>query len=267
MTATDVQATSITWIGHSTVLIEADGTRLLTDPLLRPGFAHVRRVAPPPDDRALASLDAVLISHAHYDHLDIPSLRRLAPSLHIVAPLGVGALLRRSGFKHVTEVEVGAEVELGTVSIRATPAEHHPRRRPLGPQAPPVGYVVTGSSRVYFAGDTDVFDEMAGMAHGLDVALLPIGGWGPRVPKGHMDPVRAAQALVLLRPRTAVPIHWGTYLRVGLPRQPGVIRAPADRFVQHAHELAPEVDVEVLPVGGRLALAAAGGRGPVGVGS
>ena len=264
MTATDAQATSITWIGHSTVLLEVDGLRLLTDPLLRPGFAHVRRVAPPPDADALADLDVVLISHAHYDHLDVPSLRRLGRSQHIVAPLGAGRLLRGRGFRDVTEVAVGDELELGTVTIRATPADHHPRRRPFGAEAPPVGYDVAGSSRIYFAGDTDVFDEMAGMVPELDVALLPIGGWGPRVPKGHLDPLRAAQALVLLRPRVAVPIHWGTYLRVGLPRQPEVVRAPAERFVQHAHELAPEVDVQVLPVGGRLALPAVGAGAPAG---
>ena len=264
MTATDTQATSITWIGHSTVLLEVDGLRLLTDPLLRPRFAHVRRVAPPPDADALADLDVVLISHVHYDHLDVPSLRRLGRSQHIVAPLGAGRLLRGRGFTDVTEVAVGDELELGTVTIRATRADHHPRRRPLGPEAPPVGYDVVGSSRVYFAGDTDVFDEMSGLVPGLDVALLPIAGWGSRVPKGHMDPLRAAQALALLRPRLAVPIHWGTYLRVRLPRHPEVLRAPAERFVELAHELAPEVDVRVLPVGGRLELPASGNGAPSG---
>jgi len=256
MTATEGRATSITWIGHSTVLVEVDGTRLLTDPLLRPRFAHVQRVAPPPDAAALENLDAVLVSHVHYDHLDLPSLRRLGQAPRIVAPTGAAALLRRAGFTHVTEVAVGDEFELGSVTVRATHADHHPRRRPLGPEAPPVGYAVTGSSRVYFAGDTDLFDEMDGLVPELDVALLPVAGWGPRVPKGHLDPLRAAQALALLRPRIAVPIHWGTYLRVGLPRDPEAIRAPAERFVHHARDLAPEVDVQVLPVGGRLALAA-----------
>src|SRR3954467_824960 len=160
MTATDAQATSITWIGHSTVLLEIDGTRLLTDPLLRPGLAHVRRVAAPPDPGAFVNLDAVLVSHAHYDPLDVTSLRRLGRSQYIVAPIGAGRLLRERGFRHVTDVAVGDEVELGTVTVRATPAVHHPRRRPGGVEAPPVGYDVAGSSRVYFAGDTDLFDEM-----------------------------------------------------------------------------------------------------------
>jgi L-ascorbate metabolism protein UlaG (beta-lactamase superfamily) len=256
MTPTNERATSITWIGHSTVLLELDGTRLITDPLLRLRLGHVRRVVPGPEDDALANLDAVLVSHIHYDHLDVLSLRRLGRSLHIVAPRGAGRILGRRGFGHVTEVDVGDELELGRITIRATHAEHDPRRRPFGPEAAAVGYVATGSSRVYFAGDTDLFDGMADLAPGLDVALLPIAGWGRRVPSGHLDPLRAAQALVHLRPRVAVPIHWGTYRQIGMRRHPEALREPVERFVQLAHELAPEVDVQVVPVGGRLAPAA-----------
>lgn len=259
MTATDARATSIAWIGHSTVLLALDGMRLLTDPLLRRRVGHVLRVAAPPDPDALRDLDAALVSHVHHDHLDVPSLRRLGRSLHVVAPVGAGRLLRLRGFTRVTEVDVGDELELGTITIRATHAEHESRRLPLGRKVPALGYVVTGSSRVYFAGDTDLFEGMARLAGELDVALLPVAGWGPRIPPGHLDPLGAAQALILLRPRVAVPIHWGTYLRVGLPRQPEQLRAPAERFVHLAGELAPEVVVRLLPVGGRLALAPPGG--------
>jgi L-ascorbate metabolism protein UlaG (beta-lactamase superfamily) len=259
MTATDAQTTSITWIGHSTVLLELDGMRLLTDPLLRGRLGHLRRVAAPPDADVLVNLDAVLVSHVHHDHLDVPSLRRLGRSLHIVAPVGAGRVLRRRGFGRVTEVDVGDELELGTITIRATHAEHAHRRPPLGRQTQALGYVVAASSRVYFAGDTDLFEGMAGLVPELDVALLPVAGWGPRIPRGHLDPLRAAQALVLLHPRVAVPIHWGTYRRVGLPRQPELLRAPAERFVHLARELAPEVDVRLVPVGGRVPPAAFGG--------
>jgi len=260
MTATDARATSITWIGHSTVLVELDGVRLLTDPLLRTRLGHVRRVAAPPDLDALVDLDAVLVSHVHYDHLDLPSLRRLGRSLHIVAPLGGGRILRGRGFKDVTELDAGDELELGSVTIRATHAEHERRRRPLGPEARPLGYVVAGSSRLYFAGDTDLFDAMAGLVPALDVALLPIAGWGAKVPHGHLDPERAARAVVLLQPRVAVPIHWGTYRRIALQSGAELLRAPAERFVQLVHELAPAVDVQLLPVGGRFSLAALGRR-------
>jgi L-ascorbate metabolism protein UlaG (beta-lactamase superfamily) len=88
----------------------------------------------------------------------------------------------------------------------------------------------------------------------MDVALLPVGGWGPRLGPGHLDPDRAAEALRLLRPRVAIPIHWGTYLRLGLSRDARTLHEPAERFGRRAAVLAPEVDVRVLAPGERLEL-------------
>jgi L-ascorbate metabolism protein UlaG (beta-lactamase superfamily) len=124
-------------------------------------------------------------------------------------------------------------------------------------RVPAVGYLVTGSVRAWFAGDTDLFGGMREIAPDLDLALLPVAGWGPRLPAGHLDPRRAAQALTLLRPRVAVPIHWGTYRRFGLPTGDELLREPAESFARFAAELAPEVEVRILPVGGRLELTAA----------
>jgi L-ascorbate metabolism protein UlaG (beta-lactamase superfamily) len=104
---------------------------------------------------------------------------------------------------------------------------------------------------VYFAGDTDLFEQMSELAP-LDVAILPVAGWGPRLPPGHLDPRLAAQALVLLRPRVAVPVHWGTYRRIGLSRDPAVLREPAESFVALAAEFAPDVDVHVVEPGGSV---------------
>ena len=251
---TDRGAVRITWLGHSTLLVELDGVRLLTDPVLRGRIAHLRRVAAPVDPAAVAGLDAVLVSHLHYDHLDLPSLRRLDRTVRVVVPKRGGGLLRRRGWTDVVEVEVGDEVQVGTVAVRATPAEHVGRRGPLGTSAPAVGYLLDGSSRLYFAGDTDLFEGMTQLAHRLDVALLPIAGWGWRVPAGHLNPLRAVSALALLRPRVAVPIHWGTYRTIGMRRHAGLVRAPAEEFLRLARELAPDVDVRLLPVGGRLEL-------------
>jgi L-ascorbate metabolism protein UlaG (beta-lactamase superfamily) len=116
---------------------------------------------------------------------------------------------------------------------------------------PSLGYVVEAASRVYFAGDTDVYDSMATLAP-LDVALLPVWGWGPRVGEGHLNPRTAAEALRLLRPRVAVPIHWGTFRPVYLRGRP-----PADaprEFARHAADLAPEVEVRILQPGETLTL-------------
>jgi L-ascorbate metabolism protein UlaG (beta-lactamase superfamily) len=238
----------VTWLGHATVLIEVDGVRLLTDPVLRERVAQLRRVPPlcPPPE----GVDAVLVSHAHLDHLDPPSLARLGRDRRIVVPRGAGAALRRRRFRRVEEVAEGDEVRVGPVTVRATAAEHHGRR--LGPLHPPwresraLGYVVAGTRLVYFAGDTDLFAGMADLAPGLDLALLPVSGWGPRVGPGHLDPRRAAEALTMLRPRVAVPIHWGT---LALPWGDAP-EEPALAFRRHAAELAGGVEVRVLPPGG-----------------
>jgi len=241
----------LTWLGHSTVLLEVDGARLLTDPVLRARVLHLRRVgeALPLDPQ---SVDAVLISHIHYDHLDLPSLRRLGRSSLLVVPSGAGSLLRRHGFEHVIEVEPGDEAQIRGATIRATHAEHDSPRLPFGVETPALGYLVSGSVSTYFAGDTDLFGGMGAIADNLDVALLPVAGWGPSLPPGHLDPRGAAEALGLLRPRIAVPIHWGTYRRIGLSRDPAVLREPAESFARFAADLMPEVEVCVLPVGGSV---------------
>jgi L-ascorbate metabolism protein UlaG (beta-lactamase superfamily) len=226
----------VTWIGHSTVLLELDGVRVLTDPVLRRRVMHLRRVGA--DPAPIDPVDAVLISHGHYDHLDAGSLERLDVA-RAIAPPGV-ALRLRGWVDDVVEIEPGEEVTVGAVTVTATPAEH---------SRGTVGYLVAGSARIYFAGDTDLFDGMSELAPGLDVALLPIAGWGPRLPPGHLDAARAVKALGLLRPRVAIPIHWGTYARIGLHRDEA---APARRFAALAAEEAPDVDVKVLPAGGSV---------------
>ena len=161
---------------------------------------------------SLRGVDAVLISHLHYDHLDMPSLQRLGREMPVVAPRGAGALIKRkAGVRNVTEMGVGEEIQIGALTVRAVPAAHDTGRLPFGARAEPLGYVIEGAGRsVYFAGDTDVFPGMAELAP-VDVALLPIWGWGPTMGPGHMDPGRAAEAAALLGARLAIPIHWGTY--------------------------------------------------------
>lgn len=248
-------AARLTWVGHSTVLVDLDGVRLLTDPLLRTRVAHLRRVAAV-DPRSVRGIDAVLVSHVHYDHLDLPSLERLGKALPVIVPVGAGTMLRRRRFGHVVELAVGEDVAVGPLRVRATHAEHEAGRGPLRARAPSLGFVVEGTRRVYFAGDTDVFDAMAGLAEPtLDVALVPIWGWGPSVGPGHMDPERAAQALALIRPRLAVPIHFGTYYPLTtVGGQPSFLTEPVVEFERLAAALAPEVEIRILPLGGSLEL-------------
>jgi L-ascorbate metabolism protein UlaG (beta-lactamase superfamily) len=241
--------TVLRWLGHATVLVEVGGVRLLTDPVLRSRLGHLTRRMPVPEE--LGRIDVVLISHVHRDHLDLPTLAALAGAPPIVAPAAAGDLLRGHGFDAVIEVQEGETTTVAGTPVRATAAHHRARRGPLSPWVPSLGYVIEAGSRVYFAGDTDVYDSMATLAP-LDVALLPVWGWGPRVGEGHLNPRTAAEALRLLRPRVAVPIHWGTFFPVYLRG-----RAPADpphEFARYAAELAPEVEVRVLQPGESLAL-------------
>jgi L-ascorbate metabolism protein UlaG (beta-lactamase superfamily) len=250
-----VGAAQVTYVGHATVHIALDGVRLLTDPLLRSRAGHLRRRGRV-DAGALRGIDAILVSHAHYDHLDIPSLERLGRITPIVVPRGLGALVRRRSFAHVVELEAGETIAVGTLSVTATVAEHDGSRGPFA-AGPALGYLVEGTRRVYFAGDTDLFPGMAEIGPELDVALVPIWGWGPSLGRGkHMDPERAAESLTLLRPRIAVPIHWGTYhpIHLGLRDAPAFLRDPAERFVRAAAAAAPDVEIRVLRPGETLLL-------------
>jgi L-ascorbate metabolism protein UlaG (beta-lactamase superfamily) len=244
--------TRITWLGHSTTAIDVDDVRFLTDPVLRRRVAHLRRERAV-DDAAIGNVDAVLISHTHYDHLDFGSLARLDRSATAVAPVGAGSMLRRRGFTDVVEAIAGDTVHVGSVVVDVVHAEHGEVRRLLGIRTPAIGFVLRGSHSVYFAGDTDVFPAMSDLAP-LDVAVLPIAGWGPRVPAGHLDPRRAAYALQLLRPSCAVPVHWGTFRT---PFGPPPTDRPAREFAALAAEFAPEVDVRVLALGETLELSPA----------
>lgn len=243
----------VTWGGHATVLVELDGVRIVTDPVLRNRVIHLRRHVPDPGPDFVHEVDAVLISHLHFDHLDLPTLKRYDRETKVVVPAGAGPMLRRAGFGNVTELLAGQETPVGEVTVRAVNAEHDGRRRPLGAKAEALGYVISGSRRVYFAGDTDVhpgLPEITEQAGGLEIALLPIWGWGHKLGPGHMDPRGAAQAAAMLEPEMTVPIHWGTYFPIGMKGIRGrLLEKPVLAFDQQMLELAPQLERTVLRPG------------------
>jgi L-ascorbate metabolism protein UlaG (beta-lactamase superfamily) len=262
---------SLTFAGHATVLLEMDGVRLLTDPLLRRRIGVLIRRSPVPPPAVRRDLDAVLISHAHLDHLDVPSLRLIDRRTPVVAPRGLGTLLRRLGFVPL-EMDVGDEVEIGPASasrssgsarvrVTAVPADHAGTRHPLAAQSPALGYVVAGGLSTYFAGDTGLYVGMRDLAP-IDVAVLPVGGWGPRLPGDHLNPLSAAKALELLRPTACVPMHWGTIYPPWLPPEFNAKWAEwPHAFARYAAHLAPEVDVRILQPGETTLFAPAEGGG------
>ncbi|MFB6818793.1 MBL fold metallo-hydrolase [Streptomyces sp. NPDC056347] len=250
----------VTWWGHATCTIEDSGVRVLTDPLFARRFAHLRRRRGELPGAEAAVADAVLVSHLHSDHLHLPSLARLAPGSRLVVPRGAVhavpglRLLRAVRGLRITEVVPGDEIRLGEVRVRVVPALHDGRRLPVGRhRSPALGFVVEGEARTYFAGDTGLFDGMADAVGPVDVALLPVGGWGPYLGHGHLDAGRAAQALARLEPRSAVPVHYGTYWPIGLDGvRPHEFHAPGDEFVRKSALVAPDVAVHRLAHGERV---------------
>ncbi|MEV0554518.1 MBL fold metallo-hydrolase [Streptomyces sp. NPDC050597] len=255
----------ITWWGHATCTVEDSGARVLTDPLFARRLAHLRRRrgAPPPPEAAVA--DVALVSHLHADHLHVPSLARLAPGTRLLVPKGTPRAvpgLRRLGHLQVTEMANGDRTRVGDLVVQAVPARHDGRRLPVGPhRAPALGYVIEGEARTYFAGDTGLFESMAKEVGPVDVALLPVGGWGPYLGEGHLDAGRAAEALTRLQPGSAVPVHYGTYWPIGMDAvRPHEFHAPGEEFVRLAAERAPEVAVHLLEHGQRVRPRVAGYR-------
>lgn len=240
---------AIAWWGHACVAIDLDGVRLVTDPVLTRRAVHLtRRMPSPRADASGVACDAVLISHLHMDHLHLRSLRRLQAG-RVVGPTGLAAVLSARRWAPVDEVSPGDRLDIGGVMVEAVRADHGGRRHPFARDAPALGYVLRGSRTLYFAGDTGVFPDIAdAVPDSLDVAVLPIWGWGPRLGRGHLDPLGAAKLLAALRPEVAVPVHWGTYAPAWVSRRrpPAFLTRPVVEFAEHAARLAPDVRVAAL---------------------
>lgn len=200
----------LTFIGHAMVCIEIAGARFLTDAVVRSQVAFLRWTAHQPRCETLRDVDAILISHLHQDHCDPASLTRLGRDTTVLVPSGAARFLRRRRFTDVVPMQPGSTHTVGAVGVTATKAAHDGWRPPFGPHGQAMGFLLSGAGRrIYFAGDTGLFGGMRDLATELDVALLPVAGWGRRLGPGHLNPVQAAEAVRLLAPAVAVPIHWG----------------------------------------------------------
>ncbi len=198
----------------------------------------------------------VLVSHLHRDHLDVRSLRRIPSSTPLVVPQGATRWAKRSGADEIREIGLGETISVGDAEVTGVRAVHNGHRdRQFGEPIEPLGYLIRGGDRtVYFAGDTDLFPEMSELGP-VDVALLPVWGWGTSVGAGHLDPHRAAHALELIRPRLAIPIHWGTFFPFGLRRfRSQFLSEPGPAFARWAAKIAPDVEVRVLEPGDETGL-------------
>lgn len=253
---------AITWLGHATALVEIDGYRLLTDPVWSDRCSPSKtvgpqRLHPPPVElEALPALDAVVISHDHYDHLDMDTVRILARTQRavFVAPLGVGAHLREWGIPsgRVVELDWGSSYTIDDLTLTCTPARHFSGRFLSRNNTLWCSWVLAGPQhRAFFGGDSGYTAGFAdiGAQHGpFDLTLLPIGAYNKSWPDIHMNPeeaVRAHRDLNVDAAGVLVPIHWATFRLAPHPWA-----EPADRLVEAAREAT--VDIAVPKPGGRV---------------
>jgi L-ascorbate metabolism protein UlaG (beta-lactamase superfamily) len=245
----------VTWWGHSTTTIEDNGTRLLTDPVLTSRIAHLRRRRGPAPLSAAGECDAVLVSHMHADHLHLTSLPLVAPGAALVVPRGAAKLIDAeygpAYSDRCIEVAPGNQVRLGGLDVTAVTAAHDGRRLPWSShRGPALGYRIEGSPSVWFAGDTDLYDGLAAEAGPVELALVPVGGWGPSLGEGHLDPLRAAEAVRRVGARVAIPVHFGTFWPIGGDwLKPDLFLPPGERFKEAMAEVDAAVRVELLVPG------------------
>lgn len=216
-----------TWVGHATVLVQAPGLNILTDPVFshRIGpaswFGPARFARPAVEFADLPRIDAVLVSHDHYDHLDMPTLKRLAKDKAklAIAPLGMAELLKDAGFETVVALDWWQSTLLPSGdTVTLVPARHHGMRWPWDRNKRLWGGFVVASraGRIYFAGDTGdgpQFDAIGERFGPFELALIPIGAYLPRwfMAPQHVGPEEAVSVVRRLRAKTSLAIHWGTF--------------------------------------------------------
>jgi L-ascorbate metabolism protein UlaG (beta-lactamase superfamily) len=233
----------ITWIGHASFLLQTQGVNILVDPNWAKWLKVIKRIKHPGIHlHDLPEIDLVLVTHAHFDHLDRKTLRRVAEDQPIVVPFEVGNLVHDLGFRSVHELHYWESFQHGPVKITLTPCHHwgarmlHDSHRGFG------GFIIEAGGRTIFVcGDTAYFEgfKEIGERFAIDVALLPIGAYDP--PSGrevHMNPEEAMQAFLDLKARRMVPMHYGTFR---LSYEP--MDEPPQRLRQHAekHGLAERI--------------------------
>jgi L-ascorbate metabolism protein UlaG (beta-lactamase superfamily) len=226
----------LTWIGHASFLIQTREVNILIDPNWSKWLKVIKRLKQPGFEiHHLPAIDFVLVTHAHFDHLDRRTLRKVAADQPIVVPIGVGNLVQDLGFHIVHELDYWQKVKLGSVDVSLTPCYHWGARFLADLHRGFGGFVITADNRTIFhCGDSAFFPGFReiGEHHRIDIALLPIGGYDP--PTGrevHMNPEEAMRAFIELRAKTLVPMHYGSF-RLGY--EP--LEEPLERLLAAARE-------------------------------
>ena len=258
----------ITFVNHSTVLIQTGGCNILTDPMWSERASPVSFLGPKRHRQPgiafadLPSIDSVLISHNHYDHFDAPTLRRLL-DVHrpaIFCPLGVARLLRKIGFPKVYELDWWQSEALGNMRVHCVPAQHFASRTPFDRNRSLwCGWMLEAAEgNIFFAGDTgfgDHFEAIRDKFEPIRLALLPIGAFRPEWFMGpiHMTPEQAVEAHVILRAGTTIAIHFGTF-----PLADDGQSEPTARLTSFLRDIDPPGRILVLDEGEGLGISSVG---------
>lgn len=245
----------MTFLGHASTLITMGGMNILADPNFSRHifFLLRRRSKVPMEIRDLPRLDLILFSHGHYDHLDMPTLRKLPRDTPVIAPPGLGTVLKCARRNRVITLRRWERYRAENVIVTAVPVKHFSGRPPLFPAAQYQGYVIDGGAvTVFFAGDTGLFDGMAeiGDKWDIDIALLPIGAYDPpSFRRHHMSPEDAIEAGRMLRAKAIVPIHWDAFK---LSLEP--FDEPIPRLRQAAEQAGSSDRIRILEPGQSVAV-------------
>jgi L-ascorbate metabolism protein UlaG (beta-lactamase superfamily) len=235
----------ITWMGHSSLLIEIDGKRILTDPAWGPRASFSSMMGPKrffptplPVDK-LPKLDLLLLSHDHYDHLDESTIRQFANvDVAVICSIGVGPIIEAWGINksRITELNWSDATTIGDLSITSTPARHFAGRSLTNRNHTLwASFVIKGSKHnIFFGADSGIFPgfkEIGDKFGPFDLTMLEVGAYGEGWPDIHMGPEKATQAHLALRGKVMMPIHWGTF---NLALHPW--REPVELVQQYAKE-------------------------------
>lgn len=247
--------TTATWIGHATVLIQISGLNILTDPNFSSSlgiYNNIRKVPPGLALGDLPPIDAVIISHNHYDHLDRNTILKLSPTILYLVPKGLKPFFTDLGRERCEEFDWGQKKDIGGAAIYFLPSQHWSRRGLTDKNKTLWGswLIQAGETKIFFAGDTSYFTGFTRIGEffpGIAVAILPIGAYEPRwfMKEQHMNPEEALQAFRDLKARMLIPIHWGTYKMTDEP-----LDEPPRRLLKGAGDAGISQDrIRVLKIG------------------
>jgi L-ascorbate metabolism protein UlaG (beta-lactamase superfamily) len=245
------------FLGHATFAINLDGQNIITDPVFTQTVTFLKRHSLPVNPNWYQSPDLILVSHAHLDHFHPPSLRKLNRQIPCLVAPGLKTKFMKLGFTKVTELPVSHTYHFKKLTLKAVYAKHQASFLPgTKPISDCIGFLIMGSQTIYFPGDTDFYPQMKHLAKlKIDLCLIPIWGWAIDDHGLHLNPQKAVRALRLIKPKVAIPYHWGTFLPISFKLFfARFLIHPVNLFALEAQKLSPGVKIIILPPGNRFSL-------------